>query len=217
MSAGRVYLVFYNGLQFLGWSYLLLQILTHFKNVGEYGDLYAAVETTLKIFQTGALLEIIHAATGLVRSNVTVTLQQVSSRVYIVWFILHTLPASRSSIGVLLLLFAWTITEMIRYSMYGIQLVTTTPYFLTWLRYTFFIIAYPVGVSGELLCNFAGYLEAKESGIYSVSLPNPVNFTFSFSLLTVLVGLVYIPCFPPMYIHMFTQRRKVLGGSQKKE
>ena len=37
MSAGRVYLVFYNGLQFLGWSYLLLQILTHFKANGCLG------------------------------------------------------------------------------------------------------------------------------------------------------------------------------------
>jgi hypothetical protein len=33
-----------------------------------------------------------------------------------------------------LLLLAWTVTEMIRYSMYAIQLVTTPPYLLTWLR-----------------------------------------------------------------------------------
>jgi hypothetical protein len=39
--------------------------------------------------------------------------------------------------GFVLLLLAWTVTEMIRYSMYAIQLVTTPPYLLTWLRYFF--------------------------------------------------------------------------------
>jgi hypothetical protein len=38
--------------------------------------------------------------------------------------------------GFVLLLLAWTVTEMIRYSMYAIQLVTTPPYLLTWLRYS---------------------------------------------------------------------------------
>ena len=44
-----------------------------------------------------------------------------------------------------------------RYSLYAIQLVGTPPYLLTWLRYSFFIVAYPTGVAGELLCSYAGY------------------------------------------------------------
>ena len=36
-----------------------------------------------------------------------------------------------------------------RYSMYAIQLVGSPPYALTWLRYSFFIIAYPLGVTGR--------------------------------------------------------------------
>ena len=43
-------------------------------------ELYAATATSLQIFQTGALLEILHAGFGLVRSSVQVTVQQVWSR-----------------------------------------------------------------------------------------------------------------------------------------
>jgi len=217
MSVSRAYLVLYNTVQFLGWSALFVQILLHFKNGGTVVNLYDAVQLTLKIFQTGAVLEIVHAGAGIVRSSVPVTFQQVFSRVYVTWAILHLFPTTRVSVGVLLLLLTWTVTEMIRYSMYAVQQVSSsTPYFLTWLRYTFFIVAYPTGVSGELLCSYQAFQEALKTGAYSVTLPNVMNATFWFPLVIAVIGLMYIPLFPPMYLHMFAQRRKVLGGEAKK-
>ena len=56
-------------------------------------------------------------------------------RVYVVWAILYMCPTSQLSIGFPLLLFAWTITEIIRYSMYAVSLVGNPPFFLTWLRF----------------------------------------------------------------------------------
>merc|ERR1719369_1254936 len=177
--------------------------------------MYAATSLTLQVFQTAAVPEIFHAAIGLVRSNVIVTLQQVFSRVYVTWAILALCPPSQISLGFPLLLFAWTITEIIRYSMYAISLVGTPPYFLTWLRYTFFIIAYPTGVTGELLCSYWGMWYAREKGIWSVHLPNSLNATFSFPLVILVIMLLYIPLFPPMYLHMFGQRKKVLGSKKE--
>merc|ERR1719369_2058340 len=145
--------------------------------------MYAATSLTLQVFQTAAVPEIFHAAIGLVRSNVIVTLQQVFSRVYVTWAILALCPPSQISLGFPLLLFAWTITEIIRYSMYAISLYSTPPYFLTWLRYTFFIIAYPTGVSGELICSYAALWQAQDQEILSVKLPNMFNATFSFPLI----------------------------------
>jgi len=134
-----------------------------------------------------------------------------NSRVYVVWAILYMCPTSQLSIGFPLLLFAWTITEIIRYSMYAVSLVGNPPFFLTWLRYTFFIIAYPVGVSGELICMYTALLQAMQQDILSVQLPNMLNVTFSFPLLILGIMLAYIPLFPPMYFYMFGQRKKVLG------
>jgi len=207
----KAYLVAYNTIQTLGWSFLLFQMASHLLSGGEVATLYANTKLSLQIFQTGAVLEIFHAILGLVRSSVQVTTQQVFSRVYVVWAILYMCPTSQLSLGFPLLLFAWTITEIIRYSMYAVSLVGNPPFFLTWLRYTFFIIAYPVGVSGELICMYTALLQAMQQDILSVHLPNVLNITFSFPLLILGIMLAYIPLFPPMYLYMFGQRRKVLG------
>jgi len=208
----------YNAVQFLGWSYLLIKICESLsKGHNSMNQLYTDVSPILQIFQTGAALEIFHAALGLVRSNVQITFQQVQSRLFITWGILHFLPTTRSSVGVFCLLFAWTITEMIRYSMYAIQLVGSPPYLLTWLRYTFFIIAYPVGVSGELLCSYAGFWEAKDSETLSISLPNQMNVTFYYPAVIAVIMAMYVPLFPPMYMHMFAQRKKILSKETKTE
>jgi len=217
MGLKNAYLFAYNTVQTIGWTMLLLQTVSHFLDGGAPSSLYAHVSTTLKVFQTAALLEIVHAATGLVRSNPVVALQQVASRVYIVWLVLELLPTSRLSVGFLLLLFAWTITEIIRYSMYALNIVGEVPHVLTWLRYTFFIVAYPVGVSGELLVSYAGLDFAKSKGVFSIGLPNKLNFTFNFYLIMIFVMLIYIPLFPPMYFHMFGQRKKVLGAPATKK
>jgi len=207
----KAYLVAYNTIQTLGWSFLLFQMASHLLSGGEVATLYANTKLSLQIFQTGAVLEIFHAILGLVRSSVQVTTQQVFSRVYVVWAILYMCPTSQLSLGFPLLLFAWTITEIIRYSMYAVSLVGNPPFFLTWLRYTFFIIAYPVGVSGELICMYTALLQAMQQDILSVHLPNVLNITFSFPLLILGIMLAYIPLFPPMYLYMFGQRKKVLG------
>ena len=39
-----------------------------------------------------------------------------------------------------------------------------------------------------------------------------ISATFCFPLVIGAIMLLYIPLFPPMYLHMFGQRKKVLGG-----
>merc|ERR1712172_468280 len=202
-TMSKPYLFLYNAGQVAGWSLLLVQACSHLFNNGLAG-LYAHTSLTLQVFQTAAVLEILHAALGLVRSPVMVTFQQVFSRAYVTWAILHLCPPSQDSIGFPLLLFAWTITEII-----------SPPFPLTWLRYTFFIIAYPAGVTGELLCSYAAMIYSGEKDLLSIHLPNALNVTFSFPLVILGIMLLYIPLFPPMYLHMFAQRKKVLGTSHK--
>jgi len=44
------------------------------------------------------------------------------------------LPQSRVSIGVPMLLIAWSITEVIRYSFYALNLINAVPSVLIWMR-----------------------------------------------------------------------------------
>ncbi len=49
--------------------------------------------------------------------------------------------------GVLLVCFAWSVTEVVRYSYYAFNILGFVPYLLTWCRYSLFIILYPLGVA----------------------------------------------------------------------
>ncbi|MCD9560914.1 hypothetical protein HAX54_019737 [Datura stramonium] len=41
---------------------------------------------------------------------------------------------------------AWSLSEVIRYSHYALSCIGGPPYFITYLRYTAFILLYPIGV-----------------------------------------------------------------------
>lgn len=60
-------------------------------------------------------------------------------------------------------------------------------------RYTFFIVLYPMGVTGELLTIYAALPFVQKTGLYSVTLPNKYNFSFDYYTFLILVMVSYIP------------------------
>ncbi|KAL7296443.1 hypothetical protein TKK_0010450 [Trichogramma kaykai] len=215
----KIYLLAYNFLQVVGWSYILYQLVNfYYKNEHEKNTLWNNVHISVIIFQNAAALEIIHAVFGLVKSNPVVTTFQVLSRVMVVCGVIIATPVTyaAASPGLPLALFAWSITEIIRYGYYFANLVGHVPHFLVWLRYTTFIVLYPIGVTGELLCFYAAtkYTNLNQKA-YSYTLPNTWNFTFSYHYFLIIVMLLYIPLFPQLYLHMFSQRKKALGANEK--
>lgn len=99
---------------------------------------------------------------GLVRAPIMTTLIQVFSRIFIVWGIVPLFPDSvQDSYAYPIMLLAWSVTEVIRYSFYAWNILDEVPYFLLWLRYqhlgisidcrysTFWVL-YPIGVGAEL-------------------------------------------------------------------
>lgn len=88
-------------------------------------------------------------------------------------------------------------------------------FFNFFFRYTTFIALYPIGVTGELLCFYWAQSYVKETQLWTVELPNAWNFTFSYFYFLWFIMALYIPLFPQMYMHMWAQRRKVLGGGGK--
>lgn len=77
---------------------------------------------------------------------------QVSSRFLLVWGITYLFPvvAIASGPAYSSMLVAWSVTEMIRYSYFAVNLAYGgTPAFLTWLRYNTFFVLYPLGIASE--------------------------------------------------------------------
>lgn len=206
----KSYLFLYNFAQFLGWSYLLFLIIK-FYSLKSKDSLWDTVKLMTNIFQNAAVLEILHAAFRLVPSNVAITTFQVFSRVFLVCGVLLATPTGPQSPGLPLALVAWSVTEIIRYLYYTLNLVGAVPYFLVWCRYTFFIILYPLGVTGELLCLYAAQNYVANNNMWSLSMPNFLNATFSYNYFLLFVMFLYIPLFPQMYLHMLSQRRKIIG------
>ncbi|ELT88541.1 hypothetical protein CAPTEDRAFT_151760 [Capitella teleta] len=215
VTTSLAYLLVYNFAQVGGWTMIAFAMGLKWVAKGSYTDFYGAVEPMLLIFQTAAILEIFHAMFGLVKSNPVLTAFQVFSRIIVTWGILYIVPEVHQSVGVAMLLVAWSVTEIIRYSYYMCGLIDSIPYALMWCRYTFFIILYPIGVTGELLSIYGALPFIKDRGLYSVSMPNRANMSFSYYHVLIFVMLSYIPIFPQLYLHMFAQRRKMVSASPK--
>ncbi|CAD6234102.1 GSCOCG00007554001-RA-CDS [Cotesia congregata] len=218
-TIAKIYLISYNLFLVIGWSYILC-LLTRYYFTNHYKgqSLWDTVFSSLMIYQNAAVFEILHAFTGLVRSNPVITTFQVFSRVMVVVGVLLVTPptAAAASTGLPIALLAWSVTEIIRYGYYFTNLVGFVPHFLVWLRYTTFIFLYPIGVTGELLCFYSAQQYAqKHPDAWSYALPNSWNMTFSYHYLLIAIMLLYIPLFPHMYLHMFSQRKKILGPGAK--
>ena len=79
-------------------------------------------------------LQVVHCMVGLVPAAVMTTLLQVYSRVFVVWGLMEGVAGVNDSLGVLIVCYAWGITEVIRYAYYFFSLLQSVPYILTWCR-----------------------------------------------------------------------------------
>lgn len=164
---------------------------------------------------------------GLVRAPLSTTALQVASRIFVVWTVAEMFPESvRICPGYPVMLLAWSITEVIRYTFYAWNLVDEVPYPLLWLRFDFF----PVRVWSEiynllgLISNWCRWWSLDDRFCFETSLwfPSvvcclhgwhpPDLYPWYLSLMSLLTKGFYT-----LYTHMIKQRRKVLGKKSPKE
>lgn len=212
------YMLFYNGAMCFGWFLILLRIsakLVLLRNHTDKFELaYNAVETLLKIFQTGAVFEVIHALTGIVRAPVSTTGLQVSSRLMLLWGITASVPQSRNSFFIASMIVSWSLTEIPRYAYFAVSAVNGfAPHWLVWLRYSTFILLYPSGAGSECGLMFNSLSFIRSSKLYSVTMPNWANFAFDYYIFCVITLAMYVPGLPHMYFHMLRQRSRHLKQS----
>uniref|UniRef100_A0A8C8BDL4 Very-long-chain (3R)-3-hydroxyacyl-CoA dehydratase n=1 Tax=Otus sunia TaxID=257818 RepID=A0A8C8BDL4_9STRI len=179
------------------WLVLGIAMVRFYIQKGTHRGLFRSVQRTLKFFQTFALLEVNFKH---------------YSRIFMVWFIAHSIKQIQNEESVILFLVVWTVTEITRYSFYTFNLLNHLPYFIKWARYNFFIILYPAGVAGELLTIYAALPYVKKTGMFSLRLPNKYNVSFDYYYFLIIVMFSYVPLFPQLYFHMLRQRRRVLHG-----
>lgn len=207
------YLPLYNLLSAFGWAYILYAVISIYPKIGQ-PVFFEQTKQAIIIIQSCAAIEIFNSALGIVRSPLTTTVAQVTSRLVVVLGIFSLLPetpAARSYAYISLLL-AWSITEVIRYLFYFYSLSAKEgpSKLLVLLRYNLFWLLYPIGVGSELYIIFSALPIAAS------------KYSEQYRYFLIVCMFLYIPGFPTLFLHMVTQRAKVMknlraGPAQKKD
>jgi len=226
-SAGRaggavlaVYLAVYNLAQAGGWGLALVLLGQGWRNGGARGA-WEAGGPLCYVMQCVAVLEVVHAALGLVKARWTSAALQWVARTNVITLVVAETPEIWGKPAVTIMLAAWALGELVRYPWYALTVLNVCPRALTWLRYTAFIPLYPVGFLGEMVCIVQAlpYLEARprlHAAPLDALLPESLKEGFAASPLSyhgfMMCMLVYYPIgWFSLYRHMFRQRRNKLG------
>ena len=219
----RGYLLAYNVASLMAWSYLFFLLLAKLTQGLKwqtivspyvfyrlhYFKAFTVLREPLAFVQSAAILEILHSALGLVRSPVLTTTAQVFSRLFLGVFVTYYLGpfalAIQQSPFFSSMLLAWSLAEMIRYGYYADTLASEgssepSPYVLIWLRYSAFLVLYPMGVLSELV------LAYKAIPVAGIQVGPWMPW--------VIYGIMalYVPGFVILFGHMLKQRKKYLGS-----
>lgn len=146
-----------------------------------------------------AIVEVANTALGVVPSPIATVILQYTARFMTTLGVSYFVPQSPGnflfrSYGLMTL--AWSLSEIIRCVFYVTKLQNSNrvPYSLKWLRYSSFIVLYPVGLLNEL------------SVVYETL--KVTHSAYRFFLIFALTA--YIPGFLTLYLYMFKQRKKAL-------
>ncbi|KAL1869176.1 hypothetical protein VTK73DRAFT_3345 [Phialemonium thermophilum] len=201
----RSYLIAYNFASAVAWATVLGRVVAVlFLKGAPFVPL--TVANFARTTQTFALLEILHSILGIVPAPLLTTILQVSSRLFIMWLVTYPFPEVTASPAYSSMLSAWSLVEIIRYAYFALkQGGAAPPYWLHWLRYSAFIVLYPIGITSELIEVF-------------LAIRGPAaQLAWWAPYFLGAAATVYIPGAPTLYSHMMKQRRKQLASYDVKK
>lgn len=154
MSPKNLYLLAYNSVSYLLWLYLSFKACSSIFSPFLHSDnssgtnsnakllsIYHNLLPTLTITQSLAVLEVLHAACGLVRASPVTTAIQVGGKNLVVWTVMRRFPHLVANVqkggiwGFVGCVLAWGVSEMIRYGFFVVQIVRgEAPGWMKWLR-----------------------------------------------------------------------------------
>jgi len=198
----------------------------------------------------------VHAAAGLTKSDAFTTFIQIFSRVLIIAVVeVNRKDFKDDQLIIPMMLLAWSMADFTRYVFYAVGLLRTIasnlramacamklikgvppvrvadpvfqmPFFLLWLRYSLFIVLYPSGVSGELLCIWKTFSAVTSTKLISLDNGGFSPWLFQCMQLLVngsgrmwgtMVGVSYGVGLPMLMMMLLASRSKVITGCCKRK
>lgn len=218
----RAYLLLYNCLQCVLWLHTLYLIATEVpqfmpvlnKSSGglkkSMASLYIGISPSALLAQKLSWLEVLHAATGLVGGGIVPAFVQALGRSAVLLILLENSTTARSSAAAITLVVTAAVGDVVRYQFYATSLLNICPRWLLKLRYSVFLVCYPVGIVSEWLLYFISLDEIDARGVGKIQMPNSLNFAFDYAVWNRVVLILYFYFGPSMYLYMLKQRRNKL-------
>ncbi|KAM7352100.1 3-hydroxyacyl-CoA dehydratase 2 [Cochliomyia hominivorax] len=217
-SSKKVYMVFYNLAQFIGFLYILcvMGVLYYRDGANSITKTYAAVGNAMKFIQLLQYLEVLHPIFGYTKGSPWVPFMQVTGRNFVLFFMIEFEERMQTKPAVFYVFLIWSLVEVFRYPYYISQILKREFGLLTWLRYTIWIPLYPLGILCEgiiILRNIPYFEETKR---FSVVMPNKWNFSFDMpTFLKIYLILLILPGSFFLMTHMSKTRAKKLNKKRR--
>ncbi|KAJ8790368.1 hypothetical protein J1605_021445 [Eschrichtius robustus] len=223
-SLKKGYLFMYNLVQFLGFSWIFVNMTVRFLILGKgnvifvesFYDTFHTVADMMYFCQMLAVVEAINAAIGVTKSSVIPSLFQLLGRNFILFIVFGTMEEMQNKAVVFFVFYIWSTAEILRYPFYMLSCIDMDWKVLTWLRYTMWIPLYPLGCLAEAVSVIQSIPIFNETGRFSFTLPYPVKIKVRFSFF---LQIYLIILFLGLYInfrHLYKQRRRRFGQKKKK-
>ncbi|XP_068131105.1 very-long-chain (3R)-3-hydroxyacyl-CoA dehydratase 3 [Hyperolius riggenbachi] len=214
----RGYLFMYNLVQFLGYSWIFVNMTVRLFILGKdsFYDTFHTMADMMYFCQMLAFLEILNPLIGVVKTGIMPALIQVFGRNFVLFIILGQVDDMQSKSVVFFVFYSWSIIEVIRYPFYMLACIDMEWKVLTWLRYTIWIPLYPLGGLAEATAVVLSMPIFNESGKFSLHLPSPLDVTITFSVFLSIYLIIFFLAITNNFRHLFKLRRRRLGTWKRK-
>lgn len=204
----------YNLYQFIAYFYVFIVLIIELNRDGlvEASKFtYKTVGAPMKCSQFLQYMECLHALVGYTKGSALFPFLQVTGRNLVLFAVINSEPRIQDKPIILCLFLVWSAVELIRYPYYIMALMKTEISWLTWLRYSVWVILYPLGFMCEGLILLISLSYFEESKRYTIGMPNKWNFTFNMVIfLKIYMTFVLLPGLYVVMKHMQSLRVKKL-------
>lgn len=212
------YLFMYNLVQFLGFSWIFVNMTVRLFILGQdsFYDTFHTTADMMYFCQMMAVLEVINPLLGLVKTGFFPAMIQVAGRNVILFVIFGSLEDMQNKPVVFFVFYLWSTIEIFRYPFYMLACIGTDWKLLTWLRYSLWIPLYPLGVVAEAVAVIQSLPIFDETRLFSFPLPAALGHSLSFSYtLQLYLVLMFLGLFIN-FRHLYKQRRRRYRSRKRK-
>ncbi|XP_027871148.1 very-long-chain (3R)-3-hydroxyacyl-CoA dehydratase-like isoform X4 [Xiphophorus couchianus] len=218
ISLKKGYLFMYNLVQFLGFSWIFVNMTVRLFILGQdsFYDTFHTTADMMYFCQMMAVLEVVNPLLGLVKTGFFPAMIQVAGRNVILFVIFGCLDEMQNKAVVFYVFYLWSSIEIFRYPFYMLACIGTDWKPLTWLRYSLWIPLYPLGVVAEAVAVIQSLPIFDETRLFSVPLPSALGHSLSFSYtLQLYLVLMFLGLFIN-FRHLYKQRQRRYRSRKRK-